>query len=132
MDEEDERFNRLQTRATAIGDQFRHEVAHSRGPQVKLMRPPRPEVQYTDQIMTFKLYRRVEGNYQMQPSEMRLEFNDNSGYITVEGANIDVREVKIDISSRIHEWDIHMNGTKGVPPPDTESSGGSPVKKPRT
>jgi hypothetical protein len=81
------------------------------------MRPPKPQTPYLHQTYTITLYRRIEGQFpQTGVTERRINFPDGTGYLLVEGVNINVEDVDISLESAAQNWTISLRGRNNLSP----------------
>jgi hypothetical protein len=86
------------------------------------MSPPKPQKQYYHQTFMLTLYRRHEGQFDERgTSQRRLDFGDGTGYIILEGKNVNVGDVNVSLVSDAEGWNIHMKApnvkTEDAEPP---------------
>lgn len=121
------------SRAEQIAERARREV-QAQGGVPKLMKPPKPHTPYHHQALTLTLYRRIEGDFpQKGVTERRIEMPDGSGYILLEGKNVNVEDCDFVLTNPEENWNIRMRGQNNQRqvPPEPQDSGGSPIKKPK-
>lgn len=99
----------LLSRADQIAQAARSAVARQ-GSNVQLMKPPNPQETYHIQTLSLTLYRRNPGSYPPKAyAERRVDFRDGTGYILIEGSNVDLNQLRIGLHSAEEGWDININ-----------------------
>jgi hypothetical protein len=99
----------LLSRADQIAQAARSAVERQ-GSNVQLMKPPNPQETYHTQTLSLTLYRRNPGSYPPKPyAERRVDFADGTGYILIEGSNVDLESLHIGLKSDAEGWDININ-----------------------
>lgn len=113
MDESVNRDMRNEHQRAAIAHEFRLSLA---GQPVPALQAP-PTTIYTDQVFSLHLFRRLNGyDFKSPAQSKKIEFLDRTGSLTLDGINVDLKEMDIKISSPA--WQIHIPAENQTLKPD--------------